>query len=308
MKGVPPLVETGRGARGPGARFRQGRLWVLLIGACLLLLPAAACGGASSESLTIYSGRSESLVGPVIEQFAAATGIDVEVKYGSTSQMVSTLKEEGNNTPADVFFAQDPGGIGSVEDMLQAVPEAILLKAPDWARDPDGRWVGISGRARVVVYSTENLDASDLPSDLWGFTDPKWKGRIGWPPTNASFQTMVTAMRSMWGEERTRQWLEGIIANEPNAYPKNTPTVAAAGAGEIDVGFVNHYYLYRFIAEEGEGFAARNHHLSAGGPGSLVMVAGGGDSIHVGEPGQRGEVLGVHAVSRGAAVFRQPGL
>ena len=115
-----------------------------------------------------------------------------------------------------------------------------------------------------------------MPDDLWGFTDPEWKGRIGWPPTNASFQTMVTAMRQMWGEDRARQWLEAIQANEPNVYEKNTPTVAAAERGEIDVGFVNHYYLYRFLAEEGEGFAARNHHLTAGGPGSLIMVSGAG--------------------------------
>lgn len=245
----------------------------------LILGVIAACGGDGddeAQSLTIYSGRSESLVGPIIEQFTNATGIEVSVKYASTSQMAATLAEEGSNTPADVFFAQDPGGLGSVETMLHTIPQEILDKVPTWARSPEGRWVGISGRARVIVYSTENVSSDDMPSDLWGFTDPKWKGRIGWPPTNASFQTMVTAMRQMWGEDRARQWLEGIQSNDPTVYEKNTPTVAAAGAGEIDVGFVNHYYLYRFLAEEGEGFAARNHHLTAGGPGSLIMVAGAG--------------------------------
>ncbi len=244
----------------------------------LLVGIIAACGGDGdeSESLTVYSGRSESLVGPIIEQFSNATGINVSVKYASTSQMAATLSEEGGNTPADVFFAQDPGGLGSVENMLQTVPQEILDKVPAWARSPEGRWVGISGRARVVVFSTDNVSPSELPADMWGFTDPMWKGRIGWPPTNASFQTMVTAMRQLWGDERARQWLEGIQANEPKVYEKNTPTVAAAGAGEVDVGFVNHYYLYRFLAEEGEGFAARNHHLAAGGPGSLIMVAGAG--------------------------------
>ena len=111
---------------------------------------------------------------------------------------------------------------------------------------------------------------------MFGFTDPAWKGRIGWAPTNASFQTMVTAMRSQWGEDKTRQWLEGIAANDARVYPKNTPQVAAAAAGEIDVGFVNHYYLFRFLAEEGEDFPARNYHPRSGGPGSIVMVAGAG--------------------------------
>ena len=256
---------------------RAALFFVLLMP--LLVGIIAACDGDGDDeakSLTIYSGRSESLVGPIIEQFSNATGIDVSVKYASTSQMAATLAEEGDNTPADVFFAQDPGGLGAIEDMLQIIPRDTLDKAPAWARSAEGRWVGISGRARVVVYSTDNISPDDIPTDMWGFTDPAWKGRIGWPPTNASFQTMVTAMRQLWGDERTRLWLEGIQANEPKVYEKNTPTVAAAGAGEIDVGFVNHYYLYRFLAEEGEDFAARNHHLTAGGPGSLIMVAGAG--------------------------------
>ena len=127
-----------------------------------------------------------------------------------------------------------------------------------------------------MVYNTERLTEADLPDDILEFADPKWKGRIGWAPTNASFQTMVTAMRAVWGEDKTRVWLEGIQANDPQNYPKNTPIVAAAASGEIDVGFVNHYYLHRFLAEEGESFQARNYHLRSGGPGAIIMVAGAG--------------------------------
>ena len=226
--------------------------------------------------LVVYSGRSKSLVDPIIQQFAEATGIDVNVKYANTSQLAATLMEEGDNSPADVFFAQDPGGLGSVEEMLAPLPDSILQLSPEWARSSQGRWVGISGRARAVVYNTERLTEADLPDDMWGFTDPRWRGRIGWAPTNASFQTMVTAMRSLWGEDRARDWLEGIQANDPRVYPKNTPQVAAVAAGEIDVGFVNHYYLFRFLAEEGENFPARNYHPRGGGPGSIIMVAGAG--------------------------------
>ena len=161
-------------------------------------------------------------------------------------------------------------------ELLAPLPAGILDQVPDWARSPERLWVGISGRARVVVYNTDNLSERDLPDDIWDFTDPKWKGRIGWPPTNASFQTMVTGMRSVWGEDRTRQWLEGIQANSPKLYAKNTPTVSAVGAGEVDVGFVNHYYLYRFLTEQGEDFPARNYHPRGGGPEALVMVAGAG--------------------------------
>lgn len=227
-------------------------------------------------SLVIYSGRSESLVAPIIEQFAEATGIDVQVKYGSTFAIAATLLEEGPNSPADVFFAQDPGGLGAVSSMLSTLPADVVLKVPEWARASDGSWVGISGRARVLVYSTELVSEDELPTSVMDLTDPKWKGKLGWPPGNASFRTMVTAMRQMWGEDETRQWLLDMQANEPGVFPKNTPIVAAAGAGEVAIGLVNHYYLHRFIQESGDDFAARNLFLKNGGPDSLVMVAGAG--------------------------------
>lgn len=256
--------------------------FTLLILAIAGMAALTGCGSGPADShennLTIYSGRSESLVGPIIDQFESATGIDVEVRYGGTAEMAATLLEEGENSPADIFWAQDPGGLGAVAEagMLADIPQNILARVPERFRSPQETWVGISGRARVIVYNTEALTAEQLPEDLWGFTDPEWAGRIGWAPTNGSFQVMVTAMRQIWGEEDTRLWLEGILANDPVVYEKNTPTVAAVGANEVQVGFVNHYYLYRFIQEEGEAFPARNYFLPAGGPGSLVMVAGAG--------------------------------
>ena len=269
---------------------QSGRVFLLsLVAAVALAGLAVACGGDADEpsgatgaspsdpgSLTVYSGRSESLVAPIIEQFADATGIEVSVRYAGTAALAATLLEEGGNSPADVFFAQDPGGLGAVEDLLDPLPQSLLDLAPEWARSPEGRWIGISGRARTLVYNTETLTEADLPDDLRGLTDPKWKGRIGWAPTNGSFQAMVTAMRSRWGEDATREWLQGVQANEPIVYPKNTPQVAAAAAGEIDIGMVNHYYLHRFLAEEGDAFPARNYHLRGGGPGALVMVSGAG--------------------------------
>ncbi len=238
----------------------------------------AATGSGEAGKLVIYSGRSESLVQPIIDQFAAATGIDVQVRYGDTAELAATLLEEGSNSPADLFYAQDPGRLGAVRDagLLAPLPEALLNLAPDRFRDGNGEWIGISGRARVVVYNSEKLDEADLPATIEGFTDPGWKGRLGWAPTNGSFQAMVTAMRQVWGEDRTRAWLEGIIANEPVVYPKNTPIVEAVGAGEIDAGFVNHYYLFRFLSEQGESFPARNYFLPGGGPDSLILVSGAG--------------------------------
>jgi iron(III) transport system substrate-binding protein len=226
--------------------------------------------------LTLYSGRSKSLVDPIIQQFTQLSGIKVNVKYADTAPLAATLLEEGKKSPADVFWAQEPGGLGAVEGLLAPLPERILNRVPPWARSAEGKWAGVSGRARTVVYNTKKLREADLPDDIAGFTDPKWKGRIGWAPTNASFQTMVTGMRVLWGEEKTRQWVKGIQANSPKAYANNTAIVQAVGVGEVDVGFPNHYYLFRFLAEKGEEFPARNYHPRAGGPGALLMVAGAG--------------------------------
>lgn len=250
----------------------------MLVSLAIGSIACAAATGASSDSstLTVYSGRSSSLVDPILQEFSTLTGIPIEVRYGSTGEMAGTLLEEGENSPADVFFAQDPGGLGVVKPLFADLPTSIVDASPEWARDPDGKWVGISGRARVIVYNTDALSPSDLPASIEDFTDSRWRGRIGFPPTNASFQVMVTAMRESWGESRTRAWLEGVMANDPKFYAKNTPTVAAAAAGEIDAGFVNHYYLHRFLAEEGTGFGARNYYTPANDPGSLVMAAGAG--------------------------------
>lgn len=260
---------------------------VIALSACVPLQPTATEPTtdtvdtdipAEAGSLVVYAGRSENLVGPLIEQFEAATGIDVEVRYGSTAEIAATLLEEGSNSPADLFFAQDPGGLGAIANagLFAPLPEDVVSAVKPAFRSPDALWVGVSGRARVAVYNTDMLSEADLPADIADFADPAWAGRVGWAPTNASFQAMVTAMRAIWGEEETRAWLEGMVANDTIVYEGNSPIVEAVGAGEIEVGLVNHYYLYRFLAEQGEAFPARNYFLPGGGPGSLVMVAGVG--------------------------------
>jgi iron(III) transport system substrate-binding protein len=255
----------------------------------LALITAVACGSDSKTSddpanadsistkpLVIYSGRSESLVGPVIKQFEDLSGINVQVNYGSTGALAATLLEEGSRTPADIYFAQDPGGLGVVIDMLDDLPADVTGLVPDWARSPESKWVGISGRARVLVYGTEALSEDELPQSIWDLTDPKWKGKLGWAPGNSSFQAMVTGMRRLWGEEKTREWLEGIVKNGAVTYPNNSSQVAAADAGEIEIGMVNHYYLYRFLSEMGDGFKARNWFTPTRDPGSVVLAAGAG--------------------------------
>src|SRR5918997_5213366 len=129
---------------------------VRFIVALSVLVFAAGCGGDGGGSgdgkLTVYSGREEELVGPLLEQFEEQSGVELEVRYGDSAELAATIAEEGENTPADVFFAQDPGSLGAVEgeDLLAELPDETLEKVDERIRDPDGHWIGTSGSARVV--------------------------------------------------------------------------------------------------------------------------------------------------------------
>jgi iron(III) transport system substrate-binding protein len=236
-----------------------------------------ATSGGDDGTLTVYSGREEELVAPLFELFEERTGIDVEVRYGDSAELAAQLAEEGDNTPADVFFAQDPGSLGAVEErgLFAQLPDSILRRVDDRFRDPDRRWTGTSGRVRVLAYNTDELSEADLPSSVYDLTDPKWKGKLGIAPTNASFQAFVSAMILEDGEDRAREWLEALEANEPKLYEGNTPIVEATAAGEILAGLVNHYYLY-VVKEEQPDAPIANHFFEGDDPGALVSVAGAG--------------------------------
>jgi iron(III) transport system substrate-binding protein len=227
--------------------------------------------------VTVYSGRLESLVGPLLDRYAQESGVNLRVRYGDTAEIAAAIHEEGDNSPADVFFAQDAGALGALtqRDLLATMPNDVLNRVEPRFRSPDGKWVGVSGRARVIAYNTELLRESDLPDSVLGFTDPKWQGRLGWAPPNASFQAFITAFRVTAGEEAARSWIEGIKANNPRSYPNNITLVHAIARGEIHAGFTNHYYLHAMQKDQGP-IPVRNYHPRDGGIGAMINVAGVG--------------------------------
>lgn len=238
--------------------------------------PADDTEASADGTLTVYSGRSEDLVGTVIADFEAATGIDVEVRYGDTAELAALLLEEGDASPADVYWAQDAGALGAVsqQGLFAELPQDVLDRVEAGNRSAAGDWIGVTGRARTIVYSTENVSEDELPASVFDLTDEQYAGRVGWAPTNGSFQSFVTAMRVVEGEDATRAWLEGMIANDAQVYENNSSQVEAAGRGEIDFGLVNNYYLLRFLAEDPD-FPAANH-FPSGDIGALLNVAGVG--------------------------------
>jgi iron(III) transport system substrate-binding protein len=267
--------------------MRTRHTLVAALSLATLTLAASACGsddGGQSEtadelagSVTIYSGRTEELVAPILDEFEEATGIAVEAKYGDSADLALLIEEEAaaGGAKADVFLSQSPGAVGFLgqSDRLAELPADVLDLVPPEVRASDGSWVGFSGRQRVLVYNPELVSEDELPDSVFALTGAEWKGDVGVAPGNGSFQDFVTAMRATEGDEATQEWLNGLAANDPLTYPKNSAIVAAVGRGEVSVGLVNHYYHYRALAED-PSHSTANHQFAPDDPGSILIVTG----------------------------------
>jgi iron(III) transport system substrate-binding protein len=242
---------------------------VAALGAAVL----AGCSSDGGEEVTIYSGRTEDLIGPLLQRFAEETGIDVNVRYGDSADLALLIAEEGDKSPADVFLSQSPGAVGFLDQkgLLGDLPDDVLELVSPEVRADDGHWVGFSGRKRVLNYNAEAVEAAALPSSVLDMAAPEWKGRLGVAPSNGSFQDFVTAMRLELGDDMTLEWLQGLAANDAQTYANNNAVVAAVDRGEIDVGLVNHYYNYRFLSEDPDHKGA-NHEFAPDDIGSLLIV------------------------------------
>lgn len=247
---------------------------------------ALGCGGNEEarsgddpgpEGITVYSGRIAPLIGPAIDMYEGRIGRDVRVRFGDSAQLATTLIEEGDGSPADVFFSQDAGALEAVdaEGLLAELPADILRKVPSRFRARDGGWVGVSARSRVIAYDGRELDREDLPESVLDLTDSEWEGRVGWAPPNASLQAYVSALRAEEGDEAARTWLDGMIANDVQSYESNTPVRDAIAAGEIDLGLINHYYVAQAKAEQGADYPVEIY-FPPDDLGSMVNVAGVG--------------------------------
>lgn len=227
--------------------------------------------------LTIYSGRSEELVGPLIDCFAERSDVDVTVRYGGSEELALQISEEGDSTSADVFFSQTSGALGFLEgeSRLVELPAATLDQVAEEYRSPTGMWVGTSGRIRVFVYNTENVEEGELPATIDDVLDPVWKGQLAVAPSNASFQDFIAAMILERGEEETAAFLEGLVALDPRIEANNVAIVDAVGRGEVDAGLVNHYYGVLALKED-PTLPIANHFFPQGDLGSFVLVAGVG--------------------------------
>ena len=267
----------------------RAKLFSLLAAVPAIAFALAACAGSSDdpsadsvdsaagEPVVVYSGRSEELIEPLFEKFTEETGVPVEVRYGDTAEMAAQIIEEGDASPADVYYGQDAGALGALDGAGMCAPlaDSITNSIPATYRSADGTWTGVTGRARVIAYDSTQLSADQVPTSVFDLTDEQWRGQVAIAPTNGSFQAFVTAMRVAAGEDATRGWLQGLVDNDVQLYEKNGLIRDAVDAGEVQLGLINHSSWYEKAAEVGED--AMNVQLAfaePGDPGALVNVSG----------------------------------
>ncbi|GIW24087.1 MAG: iron ABC transporter substrate-binding protein [Meiothermus sp.] len=244
----------------------------------VLIVAMLALGGlaqAQQQSLTVYTGRGQGLVEPLVKQFEAETGIKVNVRYGRDAEILAALQEEGSRSPADIFWANTAGALGAASErgLFVRLGDSIT-RIPTHFVPASRQWVPLTIRLRVLAYNPAKVKPEELPKSILDLPKlTQYKGRIGWTPTYSSFQDMIAAMIAIHGEARTRQWLNEMKALEPKAYASNPAMMEAIRSGEIDLGSTNHYYIQRFVRA---GQAIGTYYFADGDVGGLALVTGAG--------------------------------
>lgn len=224
---------------------RHARIKQLIAAAALTGIawvgPAAADG-----EVNIYSLRQEVLIKPLLDKFAEAEKVKVNIVFVRDG-LIERLKSEGANSPADVILTVDVANLiqARAADAFRAIKDAELEKSiPAQYRDPQGYWFGLSVRARPIIYSNERVKPEQL-STYADLADPKWKGKVCVRSSTHTYNLgMLSSFIAHDGAAKAEAWAKGFVANFARA-PKggDRDQIAAVAAGECDVALSNHYYL-----------------------------------------------------------------
>ncbi len=259
--------------------MNRGKLPLLGARLAIVALVLSACGssaGHGGTAITLYNGQHEQTTAALVAAFEKQTGITVNVRTGDEAELGDQIMQEGSSSPADVFYTENTPVLEALRErgLLAAVAPSTLAAVPSRYDSAHGDWVGVSARVSVLVYNTAQIKASQLPSSILELAEPKWKGKLGFAPSETDFQPLITSIVKSDGKAAAERWLKGLQANS-KTYPDNETVVAQVNNGESAVGLINHYYWFRLRAEIGAGaMHSALHYYAAGDPGDLVDVSG----------------------------------
>ncbi len=249
-------------------------LSVLLVSLGLLL---SACGSSSNgRSITLYNGQHEQTTAALVAAFEKQTGIKVDVRTGDEAELGNQIMQEGSSSPADVFYTENTPVLEALRErsLLAPVSTSTLAAVPSRYDSAQGAWVGISARVSALVYNTSQIVPSQAPNSILELADPKWKGKLGFAPSETDFQPLITSIVKLDGVAAAERWLKGLQANG-RIYPGNETVVAQVNNGESAVGPINAYYWYRLRDEVGQGaIHSALQYYAPDDPGDLIDVSG----------------------------------
>ncbi len=248
------------------------------LAALTLVSPLVAACGEDEPKLVIYNAQHEPLLKELAPAFTKETGIEVELRNAKDLELSNLIVQEGKASRADVFLTENSPAMSQVEaaGLFEKLPADLVAPIPEQYRPRSGLWTGFVARSTVLVYNTDQTDASSMPASLLDLAKPEWKGRISFSPTGADFQAIVAAVLDLEGEAATRAWLEGIKANG-KVYDGNNLVLEAVNSGEVEVGIVYHYYWERDHKENGDvSDHSAQYYFTDQDPGAFVSVSGAG--------------------------------
>ncbi len=237
------------------AAIVRSRLFIFLMFALwmgVFLMPALPLFAA--ETLVVYSARNEQLIKPVIDQYTKETGVEIQLLTDKEAALLVRLEAEGKNTPADLLITVDAGNLWQAvqqDVLLQVNSEILKSNVPLHLRDPRGRWVGLSIRARTIAYNTNRVKPSDL-STYEALGEPQWKKRLCLRTSKKVYnQSLIAMMMGQLGKEKTEQVVKSWVDNLATpVFSNDSQVLEAIAAGQCDVGIVNTYYYGRLLREK----------------------------------------------------------
>lgn len=256
---------------------------IVTILALLIVMALTPVLVSASGEVNLYSARKENLIKPLLDRFTQETGVKVNLVTGKADALLKRLQLEGINSPADILITTDAGRLHRAKDsgVTQAFTSSTLADVvPASFRDPEGHWVGLSLRARPILYVKGKLSTDEL-STYEALSDAKWKGRICIRSSgNIYNQSLVASLIATNGEDNTQQWANDFVKNfarPPRGGDRDQ--IKAAAAGQCDIAIANTYYLAGMLTSKDEDQRAAAEKMGVfwpnqGGRGAHVNISG----------------------------------